>query len=220
MYIAIIGDIINSRKIKEREKAQNKLKTILEEVNKEFKDIVASNLTITLGDEFQGLLLPKKEIFLIIDIIEKSFKPYALRFGIGYGEISTHINKEISIGADGPAYWRAREAIIDVHDNHQYSVRKTGFLSSSKENDQLFNNMLALTDFIKSKWSKTQLEIYEYLLDERIYSEDFEQKKLAKKINMNPSAFQKRLKSSGLKLYLKSKSNLGEILEITGGKNE
>lgn len=32
-----------------------------------------------------------------------------MRFGIGIGSISTKINSEISIGADGPGYYKARE---------------------------------------------------------------------------------------------------------------
>ena len=40
-----------------------------------------------------------------------------LRFGIGVGEISTVINPEMALGADGPGYYNARKAIEDLKYN-------------------------------------------------------------------------------------------------------
>ena len=55
-YIAIIGDIKKSKKIKEREIFQNQLNSILKKVNQLYSSSISSKFTITLGDEFQGLL--------------------------------------------------------------------------------------------------------------------------------------------------------------------
>ena len=55
--IALISDIIASRKMKEREQIQEILTSILNDINIRFKGAIESNLTITLGDEFQGLSL-------------------------------------------------------------------------------------------------------------------------------------------------------------------
>ena len=56
MYFAIIGDIIASKTISNRSEVQNHLKRILDQVNEEYKSNIASRFSITLGDEFQGLL--------------------------------------------------------------------------------------------------------------------------------------------------------------------
>ena len=55
-YIAIIGDIKNSKKIVDRGAIQEHLKKILDNINLKYSDCIASKFTITLGDEFQGLL--------------------------------------------------------------------------------------------------------------------------------------------------------------------
>lgn len=34
-----------------------------------------------------------------------------LRFGVGIGPITTDIHRDMAIGADGPGYYKAREAI-------------------------------------------------------------------------------------------------------------
>ena len=56
IYVAIIGDIIDSKKIKNRNEVQQKLKHVLSKINQSYDDIIAANFIISLGDEFQGLL--------------------------------------------------------------------------------------------------------------------------------------------------------------------
>ena len=56
-YIAIIGDIKNSRKIDNRKEVQTKLNGVLDEINQTYCEEIAAGFLITLGDEFQGLLL-------------------------------------------------------------------------------------------------------------------------------------------------------------------
>lgn len=48
-----------------------------------------------------------------------SLYPVELRFGIGIGEITTEINTEMALGADGPGYYKAREAI-----EHRWTERQ------------------------------------------------------------------------------------------------
>ncbi|MGB4438298.1 MAG: SatD family protein, partial [Sedimentibacter sp.] len=55
-YIAIIGDIVNSKKIDNRNDVQIKLKSLLKRIDEKYTDDIASDFMITLGDEFQGLL--------------------------------------------------------------------------------------------------------------------------------------------------------------------
>lgn len=54
MYCALIGDLISSTKIqsKERKRLQEKLKLLIDRVNSDYKDYIAANFLITLGDEF------------------------------------------------------------------------------------------------------------------------------------------------------------------------
>lgn len=47
----------------------------------------------------------------IILCIKKEIYPHEIRFGIGIGAITTQINHEFALGADGPSYHKARNCI-------------------------------------------------------------------------------------------------------------
>ncbi|MBJ8349469.1 SatD family protein [Streptococcus zalophi] len=204
IYIAIIGDIISSKSIKERSQAQKKLMTLIADINKKYEKVLKSPFTITTGDEFQALLLPNHHVFEIIESISLNFLPYHLRFGIGVGEILTDINEEQSIGSDGPAYWYARKAIDYIHDNNDYGTNSISlYFDDHYDIRKAINASIAASEFIKSKWTTTQSEIVKKLLEINIYDEKFEHKKIAELLSVTPSAFNKRIKASGLKIYLR-----------------
>ena len=97
MYFAIIGDIIASKTISNRSEVQNHLKRILDQVNEEYKSNIASRFSITLGDEFQGLLHSAAHLFELLDTIQFQLYPTKIRFGIGVGDMNTEIIQETSI---------------------------------------------------------------------------------------------------------------------------
>lgn len=110
-YYAIIGDIKRSKKIENRCEIQEKLKKILDNVNSIYNNDISAKFLITLGDEFQGLLEITAPILEIIKYIQREIYPIELRFGVGIGNVPTLIDYEAAIGADGPAFYAAREMI-------------------------------------------------------------------------------------------------------------
>ncbi|NMA74777.1 MAG: DNA-binding protein, partial [Bacteroidales bacterium] len=117
---ALIGDIIDSKSLKNRKDIQNNLHKLLDGLNQKYESSIVSNLTLTLGDEFQGLFKDVECVLLVMDEINLtlSLKGINVRFGVGYGEITTDINPELSIGADGEAFWFARDAITHIRKYH------------------------------------------------------------------------------------------------------
>lgn len=221
IYIAIIGDIIQSKALLNRAQVQDTLHQQLLSINQEYADSIASPFTITTGDEFQALLGPTSHIFQLIEQIQLAMKPVELRFGIGIGEMLTPINKVQSIGSDGPAFWRARQAINHIHDKNDYGASQIALVCDKPELQEMINSLLTTGDFIKSKWTKNQWAILEVLLGDKIYQESFEHQKIAAKLGINPSGFTKRLKASGLKQYLRSRKAANDmILSMTKNKKE
>lgn len=168
-YVAIIGDILESKHLKDRQLIQQKLKQTLANINLKYNDAIAAKFMITLGDEFQGLLKNCHHIFDIISEIEMALLPIELRFGIGIGGITTVINYDQSSEVDGPAYHRARQMIIEIEKiSAQYTERETNMMICSEENnsqiDKLLNSILSVCSVLKSKWTDRQKEIvYTYL---------------------------------------------------------
>ncbi len=167
-YVVIIADIINSKNIIDRVASQRKLLAVLIDINELFRDDLASKFSITLGDEFQGLLKSKQNIINTIDLVEKSMAPIELRFGIGVGTIDTDINMERSSEIDGPAYHRARRMIEQIRrSKSQYTKGYSNILICSGENvptDNLLNSVLSVCFALKSKWSTRQREIIDAFL--------------------------------------------------------
>ena len=114
IYFAIIGDVVDSRKINNRDDVQKQYVGVINRINKKYFDDISSKFLITLGDSFQGLLKDSSHILEIIEEIEDSMAPSKLRFGIGIGKINTSIIVEDSSLIDGPAYHNARFAIDEV----------------------------------------------------------------------------------------------------------
>lgn len=215
ILLAIIGDIIDSRTIVERNEIQIKLNKILQKLNKDYERYIVSKWTITLGDEFQVLLRPNLELFEMLDYISYKMYPVKIRFGIGLGKIFTDVNYRESIGSDGPAYWRAREAIEFIHENDNYRNSKISF-NSGKEDDDLINNLIYYTDWMKENWTRTQREVLDTLLKNNIYSDDFKQKDLARDIGISESAMSRRISSSGIGLYLSSRNSISKAIVDKG----
>ena len=131
MYCAIMGDIIDSRKIiRGRGELQERFKAAIETINNTYSQSIESNFAITEGDGFYGLLHSPNDLLRIMMEIRLAITPYQIRIGIGIGSIGTKIVKHESNLVDGRANSTAREAIdyLSETKNKYESVYKTTML--------------------------------------------------------------------------------------------
>lgn len=210
MMIAVIGDIIGSRKIVDRLCTQEILRASLDRVNYKYPQSLASNFSITLGDEIQGVLRCSKGLLRILDDIAISLRPEKIRFGIGIGFLSTSIDPASSIGADGPAYWKAREAIEFVHKYNDYGRANVHLLAVDyHESIGLINEILKLTAFQMSGWRDSQMDVFRYILYEDIFDpESINHTEMAGRMGILPSSLTRRFESSGIKRYMSSRNEV------------
>ncbi len=212
-YIAIIGDIIESKQVNNRAELQEAIQAAFDQVDSKYPNMIQSKFTLTLGDEFQALLKPSKEIFKLLEELDYLI-PVPFRYGLGYGTLSTDFDKEVSIGADGPAYWYAREAIETIHDQN-WSGKTNGYIITKDEVfDQTLNNLILLSDTLKDGWTALQKETFYALLKEDIYSNDFSQKDFADSLGITASSLSKRLNNGNIKIYLHTRNTMGSLLEV------
>ncbi len=109
-YCAIIGDIRHSRQLPRRGAVQKRFAGSIEKINREFRKDIASSFLITLGDEFQGLLVSPAESYRLVRRFQELMDPVAFSFGVGVGTLSTPLEKQ-AVGMDGEAFHRARAAL-------------------------------------------------------------------------------------------------------------
>jgi len=217
MYFALIGDIVNSKKIDNRYELQEKLSQYMEQLNKEYDEYLASGFSLTLGDEFQALFTNPKKIFEAIMKIEIEMKPIQFRFALGVGEILTNISKNKSMGSDGPAWWKARETIIELKKNHEKGLKEVSNIRivglKNQEVMDLINMSLSLCDHIEKKWTTQQRVIIEYVVQNYGLTARFTQSDLSTQLELSAPDLNKKLKLSNFYDYVGMLEKITKVLE-------
>lgn len=209
-FIAIIGDIRNSRSLESRKAIQDKLKKVLEEINIKYKKDITSKFIITLGDEFQGLLANGRNLLNIIQDIRIGLYPVEFRFGIGVGEITTDINTEMALGADGPGYYKARNAIEIMKENEKKNRAVMSDIRleiNDEKQKMLINTIFELMKALEQNWTERQREIIWNMLQ---YQDG--QQKVASRIGITQSTVHKALIKGNYYVYEKAIKNTEKIL--------
>ncbi|TQJ32440.1 SatD family protein [Microbacterium sp. SLBN-146] len=114
MNVAVLADIVGSRRLPDRAAAQSTLDGAIAQVEREFPDLVRP-LRPTVGDEQQALY-PDLDSAMAALLLLQLTLPEGLecRFGIGVGDVLTVPAAGGSI-PEGPGWWAARDAIEMVH---------------------------------------------------------------------------------------------------------
>ena len=181
MYIAIIGDIISSRELPDRQQVQDTFNKTMQRINLRYHDEIASGFLVTLGDEFQGLLKSGEHILDIIYDIERLMADVPMRFGIGLGDLDTRLNRDRALGADGPAYHRARKAVdyLKAHEE-SHGSRISNILIIGEEDQSMLNCLLNMMKCVEDRWAPSQKSVILDYLRYRDRREDAA-RRLAKK---------------------------------------
>jgi len=202
-YLAIIGDIVKSKTLTNREQVQEKLKEMLNKINNRYSQVIASKFLITIGDEFQGLLKPTDQLFEIINDIADAMEPVQIRFGVGHGTISTIFN-EYALGMDGPAFHQARYAINKAHKYKSYVIL---FQSETpEESDLAIQTVLSLLSQIRLLWSLKQKCII------RCLKAGLTQEQIALELQISQSAVSQSIKNARIIAIQEAELNIQNLL--------
>lgn len=188
-YIVVIGDIIESKDLKPalRKQTQNQLEDVFDQLNRESGELL-SPYTITLGDEFQAVYRSADHLFHDIWAFTAQIHPVRVRVAISVGEITTEINREQSLGMDGPAFHSARDRI----DKMKTEDILLSLTTEDKSFDQLVNSSLRILAGNLRTWNKNRFTI----LKKRY--ENIEVKKIARDLDLSEVAVYKNIHAGTL----------------------
>ena len=167
-YVALIGDLVASRALapKERAEVQKQFKAVLERVNKDFKSEITSLFLITAGDETQGILKRPDCCYEILRQIQMDLASTEIVFGLGFGTLTTDIG-EYAIGADGPAFHLARQALNEAKGERKaYGksiLREVRLLSEMSLLNTVVDALFLSVSVLKSHWTDKQTKILNLL---------------------------------------------------------
>ena len=206
-YFAIIGDIVNSRKLTDRANIQKKFKFAVDKVKEEYRTSTVSPATVTIGDEFQAVLRSSSELFDLLYEMDHSLNAVPLRYGFGIGAIDTEINYLAAIGMDGPAFHHAREAVeIARKSKRRYAIRCSDKLAEDRLNI-LFNWI----DITMKRWTVDKHAILYY------YKQGYKQTEIAEMVRMSQSAVSQHINTPSFQLIIRTQEQIQREINILLG---
>ncbi|WP_419202350.1 SatD family protein [Paenarthrobacter nitroguajacolicus] len=152
--VALIVDIVNSRKLRDRLGAQQSIRSVFDDARKEHP--VLRPLWPTVGDEFQAVFATLGDALLTTALVRLALpEDVDCRFGLGRGE-TVYVDPSAPIAIqDGSAWWNAREAIELTHrkEHKNEPYLRSWFVSSNRREAgtmALVNSFLLLRDSLIS----------------------------------------------------------------------
>lgn len=200
----LLGDVISSKKIKNRAKFQEKLINICKSINQTFNDDIVANMKIIKGSDEIGCILGNlAPLYEIINRLSDDLYPVKIRFVMVSGKIDTgYETKDIS-QMDGPAFHQASKMIMDLKKEKLIF----NMLSSNKILDTLLTNNINLIYLLKKRWSHEKLEII------KAYERWGDQRKVASKLGISQQTVSYHLTSSNWKEIKKMEAKLNQSLK-------
>jgi hypothetical protein len=203
--VALIGDIVESRRAGDRQALHNTIEDVLARVNAEHP--VVDPAVITLGDEFQGVYATLGDALTAAFHIRAGLRPHDVRFGVGRGPVQL-LDRERGIH-DGPAYWAARDAIEAAKQlAGKAALRTTRTVYGPPDDTALseaVNAALQALDHILGSLSAVSWRI----LAGRLAGQT--QKEIAEREGITPSAVSQRVRSDGIGVAMEAMRMLGEL---------
>lgn len=201
---AFIGDLSGSRNLAkgQRQQIQDRLSGLVEGLNSDYRGALLSLFTVTLGDEFQGLLSDPEVIPEILWRLRRDLPTVEIWAGVGFGTLDTAL-KERAIGMDGPVFHRARKGVDRAREDDIHGGVFVGF----GDDDVVLTGLARLLDHQRSSFSPAQLEAMEGVRSGHSQSE------IAADAGVTPQAISKRLRTAGWEVYRMGEEALRALLD-------
>lgn len=164
----IMADIVKSSKFNGAE-IMPPFKEMVEKINTNYQSEIISPLTITLGDEFQGVVKSLKVGIKIIFALDELLltEAFKLRFVLNYGEIQTIISKNNSYGMLGAGLSNARELLDKIKETDN-RILLNGY---GMPHDTMLCQGFQLYNYFYRQWSAKEKLIVKEFLSGKDYKE-------------------------------------------------
>jgi len=194
-YGVVMGDLVKSSEATDRRKLHARFNRGIDEANARFAEELASPLTITLGDEFQGLTKALEAAFAIGCVVRVSLlrDEISTRIVVGTATLETDLNPEKAWNMMGPGLAEAREKLSDKNDENCYRF--------SMPQDEALELLLdavgrSLTK-VEAEWTETQLEYVMAILSDP----EQPRSRTAKALGISENSLYKVLRSADYRFY-------------------
>ena len=167
---------------------QRKIKTALTEINTSYSSDLLRNFTITLDDEFQGVLHSPEKGYDVVVRLQDSI-PVEFRCGIGIGTIEV-VASEIT-EMRGESFFRSREA-LELAKKFGFPVVVKSADEMNNLMDETINAILSLIATIQSTWTERQKEVVTMC---RVHG-DYTYSDIARELNVSKQSISQVLRAA------------------------
>ncbi len=193
-HAVVMGDLIHSEDASDIAALHATFNETIAATNKFCRKQLASPLTITLGDEFQGLAHSLADGLTVIRALRHALRTFEIpcRFILGAARIETPVNTKKAWNMMGPGLAAAREQLNDKRDPNAYRFSLPGAPTLETLMDAIG---LTLTD-IEAGWTDRQSQIVSATM-----SHDGQIPELATSLSVTPRTYYKIRKAAKFDLY-------------------
>lgn len=207
-FLALIGDVVSSRQVERRALLQHELERATERANEILGPALAAPLTLTAGDEIQGLFRdPAAVVDAVVEVADAVF-PARLVHGLGLGPLETDLGPDPAL-LDGPCFHLAREALLEARGEGSWLVAR----GLHEPGDVIVSALFRLLGELRSRWTEIQA-------DHVRHARGLPQKEVAERLGKAESTVSESLKAAGFQAMLEGESALREALIKFGRKAE
>lgn len=115
VLIAVVGDLMGSRRIKDRRRGARKIEAAVSKVAAAFDTEFIAPLKLTRGiDEFSAVLRTPTKSFRLCRWLNDAVHPLQFRIVVVSGRIDVHRESGDAARMDGPAFHRAAEILAEA----------------------------------------------------------------------------------------------------------
>lgn len=162
-FAVLMGDLVGSERARSVKAVHRTFNDAIDSANKRYSESIASPLTITLGDEFQGLLRTLLNAWSVASDLRLSLllANVSCRFVIGTTQLETPVNPKQAWNMMGSGLAAARDKLNDKRTSNAYRFSLPG--------EPILESLLdavgdSLTE-VELGWTATQLEYYSKVRD-------------------------------------------------------
>ncbi len=198
----LTSDLVESRSLPHRSRVQERLERALAEVNRACSEELVVPLSVTLGDEWQGLFRSSSAALDADFRVRWHLHPLAIASGVGVGTLDTPVRDRTS-RMDGPCFHRSREALEKARARkgsatvHRSSAR--GVL------DETVDALCLLLHALSERWTDRQFEVL------RAYTAHGTEAEAAQALQITQPTLHQSLDRSRGKTYLEAREALLRI---------
>lgn len=148
-YVAVLGDAVASRALAptRRARVQQRLRTVLREVNRRWRRAIAARFAVALGDQFEGLLVDPAALWEIAHWVRAELSELDWIVACGRGPVTTAL-APTAPEVDGPCFHRARGALE--------AAKRRRMLLAFEGFDPLANGFAAYYSALYWSWTARQ----------------------------------------------------------------